>query len=54
MSDIPDPDQALEALEIDLEVAEIGEILEAHGVPPEVELAAALWEWMERKRTAAG
>lgn len=35
----------LQALEIDLEVAHIGEILEQHHVPPTSDLVHALWEW---------
>lgn len=40
-------DDVLETLEIDLEVADIGELLEQHGVPPTPELVHALWEWKE-------
>lgn len=42
-----DDEEALEALEIDLDVAECGEILEAHGVTPSPDLVVALWKWRE-------
>ena len=37
-----DDDDAIETLEIDLEVADIGELLTAHGVTPTTELVTAL------------
>lgn len=50
----PGDDDMLQSLEIDLEVAECGEILEAHGVTPTVELVTELWDWMESLRTTVG
>lgn len=44
-------DEVLEKLEIDLEVADIGEILDAHGVAATYELVLDLWDWMEECRT---
>lgn len=46
-------DEILDELEVDLEVADIGEILEAHGVRPNAELVLALWDWMEALRNIA-
>lgn len=43
-------DRELEALEIDLEVAHLGEILERHGVSPSAELVTELWNFVETKR----
>lgn len=45
-------DELFRNMEIDLEVAHIGEILEAHGVTPTVELVTELWDWAESLRTA--
>lgn len=45
-----DDNTIIEAAEIDLEVAECGEILELHGVAPTVELVADLWDWLEQAR----
>lgn len=42
-----DEDCPIEAMEIDLEIGEVGRILEAHGVTPTWELVFALWCWME-------
>ena len=43
-------DQAvLERLEIDLEIADIGDILAAHGLFPAPSLVVALWEWKEAR-----
>ncbi len=42
-------DEALERLEIDLEVADIGELLTAHGIEPTADLVTALWEWHQAK-----
>lgn len=43
-------DQAvLERLEIDLEVADIGDILAARGIHPRADLVVALWEWKESR-----
>jgi hypothetical protein len=43
-------DDAIESLEIDLKVADIGELLKKHGVAPTPELVTALWNWAEGKR----
>lgn len=40
-------DDAIEGMEIDLEVAHIGEILERHGVPPIPDLVVELWEYTD-------
>ncbi len=40
----------LEGLEVDLDVAECGEILETHGIKPTVALVIALWEWKEDRK----
>lgn len=48
-----DDENVLEAMEIDLDVAGIGELLEKHGIPPTPELVHALWEWKE-SRLAVG
>ncbi|MDP7729535.1 hypothetical protein [Mycobacterium sp. TY813] len=40
-------DRAIEAFEIDLDVAACGEILTAHGVTPTAPLVTALWEWKQ-------
>ena len=45
-----DDDQEVEALEIDLEVAHIGEILERHGVAPTEEMVVELWTYMDSLR----
>lgn len=48
-------DQAvLERLEIDLEVADIGDILTAHGIHPSPSLVVALWEWKDARLRAGG
>lgn len=48
-------DDAIERLEIDLEIADIGELLERHGIAPTPALVVALWEWKEaRLRTNDG
>lgn len=44
-------DDAIERLEIDLEVAHIGEILERHGVAPTAGLVNELWDYAEELRT---
>ena len=46
-------DDELERLEIDLEIADVGEILEAHGIAPTQELVVALWDWKEARLNAA-
>ncbi len=43
-------DDILAELEVDLEVADIGEILQAHGVRPNSDLVLAIWDWMEALR----
>ena len=46
-------DQAvLERLEIDLEIADIGDILAAHGIHPTPNLVMAIWEWKESRANA--
>lgn len=48
-------DQAvLERLEIDLEIADIGDILAGHGVNPTPSLVIAIWEWKESRVRAGG
>ena len=44
-----DDKAVLERLEIDLEVADIGDILAAHGIHPHADLVVALWEWKESR-----
>lgn len=43
-------DESLEAMEIDLEIAEVGEILARHGVRPNPTLVTELWDWAETLR----
>lgn len=43
-------EKTVEAMEIDLEVAHIGEILQRHGIAPISELVTELWEWAESVR----
>lgn len=38
-------DEVLDRLEIDLDIAQCGEILEAFGVHPDPCLVLALWTW---------
>lgn len=45
-------DEIIRELEIDLEVAHIGEILESHGVTPTPHLVVELWDWAESLRNA--
>lgn len=47
-------EKTVEALEIDLEVAHIGEILQRHDVAPTAELVTDLWEWAESLRGGTG
>jgi hypothetical protein len=47
-------EKTVEAMEIDLEVAHIGEILQRHGVAPTAELVTDLWEWAESVRGGIG
>lgn len=49
----PDDERDIEALEIDLETAHIGEVLTKHGVCPTAELVIELWEYMEGLRNDA-
>lgn len=46
----PDDENEIRKLEIDLEVAHIGELLEQHGVSPTADLVHALWMWAESLR----
>lgn len=41
---------ALSAMEIDIEVADVGEILQRYGVSPTAEMVFELWHWMEMLR----
>mgnify|MGYP000336079828 CR=1 FL=1 len=45
-------DEVIRNMEIDLEIAHVGEILEAHGVAPTSELVTAIWDWAEQLRQA--
>jgi len=47
-------DEVLQTLEIDLEIADIGEILAGHGIHPGADLVVALWEWKESRVRARG
>lgn len=47
-------DEVIENMEVDLEIADIGELLTAHGVTPTAELVVALWEWKEARLRNAG
>ncbi len=47
LDDWESDDEVLDGLEVDLEVAECGEILEAHGVSPTPDLVVALWQWKQ-------
>ncbi|XAL85131.1 hypothetical protein RSPPQCQH_CDS0080 [Mycolicibacterium phage phi1_186001] len=47
-------DEEIQRLEIDLEIADIGELLESHGITPTQELVIALWEWKEAKLRSTG
>ena len=44
-----DDDETIETLEIDLEIADIIEILETNGIDPEPQLVMALWDWKETR-----
>lgn len=46
-------ESVLEVLEVDLEVATIWELLEAHGVEPDPGLVFGLWLWKESQVKAA-
>ena len=46
-----DDDRSIEALEVDLEIAHIGEILEKHGVAPTPGLVTELWDYLESLRS---
>lgn len=41
----------IQTLEIDLDVAECGDILQSHGVTPTADLVTQLWIWAENIRT---
>ncbi len=43
-------EKTVEAMEIDLEVAHIGEILQRHDVAPTADLVTDLWEWANSLR----
>lgn len=45
-------DDIIQDMEIDLEIAHIGEILESHGVSPTAHLVVDLWDWAESLREA--
>ena len=49
---VPD-EKIVEAMEIDLEVAHIGEVLQRHNVDPAPELVIDLWKWAESLRKVA-
>ncbi|SLC05404.1 Uncharacterised protein [Mycobacteroides abscessus subsp. massiliense] len=40
----------VEAMEIDLEIAEVGEILQRHGTQPKPALVTEIWDWAEALR----
>lgn len=47
-----DEEAVLDRLEIDLEIADIGDILAAHGINPTPDLVMAIWEWKESRANA--
>lgn len=43
-------DEVIESLEIDLDIAECGEVLMRYGIEPNPALVVALWEWKQGDR----
>lgn len=46
-------DEVIDEMEIDLEVAHIGELLARHGAEPSIDLVLAIWDWAESLRQVA-